>query len=208
MTLALAASLGAGCGSETPSASSKRCRRYATMMGYGSGQAGTRTCTWNVVNANTYDCGTFCAHTTREYASLSDFIAEPSIPNRPLVSAAGFSYSCGLGNSAGYSTGYYTYDTQRRLVSIQWGGRWGYSGEPAPTVDTYTAWDSRGRPLLGARSGPGGEMDISIIYDDGARTMTTSMGPFESTRQEDEFGNMIRDGEYTYTVLQTAEVCM
>jgi len=207
-TLVLATSLGAACGGQTPSASSKKCRRYATVMGYASGRPGSRTCTWNVVNANTYDCGTSCAHTTRQYASLHDSIEEPSVPNRPLVTSAGFSYSCGLGNSAGYSTGYYTYDAQRRLVEIKWRGQWGYSGESAPTVDTYTAWDSRGRPLLGTRSGPGDGMDISIVYDDGTRTMTTSIGSSESIRQEDEFGNVIRDGDYAYAVLETAEICL
>jgi len=207
--LALAVSLAGGCGSQTPSESSRTCRRYATLMGYGSGQPGTRDCTWNVVDANAYVCGIWCAHTTRQYASLADFVEEASVPNRPLVTSEGIGYSCGMGNTAGYSTGYYRYDAQRRLVEIQWQGQWGYSDEPSSaTVDTYTAWDSRGRPLSGTRSGPGGGMEISIVYDDGTRTMTTSIGPNEAIRQEDEFGNMVRDGDYTYTVLETAEVCL
>jgi hypothetical protein len=51
-------------------------------------------------------------------------------------------------------------------------------------------------------------MDISIVYDDGTRTMTTSIGSSESIRQEDEFGNVIRDGDYAYAVLETAEICL
>ena len=84
----------------------------------------------------------------------------------------------------------------------------GILGRVCPDVDTYTAWDSRGRPLLGTRSGPGDGMDISIVYDDGTRTMTTSIGSSESIRQEDEFGNVIRDGDYAYAVLETAEICL
>jgi hypothetical protein len=47
-------------------------------------------------------------------------------------------------------------------------------------VETYTAWDSRGRPTAGSRSQPGicPTVPLSVTYDEAARTITSEpVGP-------------------------------
>src|SRR5439155_22827823 len=55
----------------------------------------------------------------------------------------------------------YSYDTKRRLTQTM---------SPGGTV-TYTAWDSSGRPTVGAMSSG---TSISNVYDDAARVLTQS----------------------------------
>ena len=206
---ALAAAMApvAGCKPSLPSVSSKQCRRYATVMSYGTDTESTRTCTFS---SNVYSCGPSCARTQRGYASLMDFIEEASVPNRSRLSVKSYDYSCGLGNTAGYSEQTYTYDAQKRLVKISTKSSWGYSSEPVVGVTEFTRWDGQGRPLSGTGPWKGQVVDISIVYDDAARTMTTSYGAglMESTVQQDAFGNTIRDGSITYTVREMAEICL
>lgn len=87
--------------------------------------------------------------------------------------------------------------------------RWGYSSVPSLGITKYTAWDGRGRPLSGTVSWGGSPIDVSIVYDDGALSMTTTYADGrESYVQQDAYGNTIREGDLTYTVIDTEEICL
>jgi hypothetical protein len=209
LAIALAVASIAGCGSQTPLASSTRCRRYATALSYGPQNQYTGTCGYGVYNAGTYDCRLGCSLRLRVYASLSDFIDEASVPNRARAIEVSSSVTCGLANTGGYTSGFYTYDGQKRLAKIEWRSRYGYALDDTLAVTQYTEWDGRGRPLAGTGPWRGGTVDIRIVYDDVARTMATSYGDGlgEYIVRQDAFGNTIGEGDVSYTVTQTAEVC-
>ena len=42
-------------------------------------------------------------------------------------------------------------------------------------ITAYAAWDQFGRPTAGSRTDPSGRATIAIVYDDMARTMTTTV---------------------------------
>lgn len=197
-----------GCGSDPPFASSQRCRRYATELdieGY------TRTCTFDI-SSSTYQCGGSssrnCAAVGNRYSNLFDFVEEARVPNRPRLSESFLFNHCGMLIGSGSTTQTYTYDAQDRLLRVDGSSRWGYASEPTLSVGEYTEWDARGRPISGTVSWGGQPIDVSIVYDDTARSMTTSYGDGrETVVQQDAFGNTIRDGDDTYTVLEMEEVC-
>ena len=83
-------------------------------------------------------------------------------------------------------SGFYTYDGQKRLAKIEWRSRYGYALDDTLAVTQYTEWDGRGRPTAGTGPWRGGTVDIRIVYDDVARTMTTSYG--------DGLGEYVRAG--------------
>ena len=195
-----------GCARDLPSSSSRRCRRYATTVEVGGY---TRTYALNG-SANIYGWGTrSCAQEGRRYASLSDFIEEAQVPNRTRASETFLYNYCGMLNSSGASRRTYTYDDQGRLVASEGSSQWGYAGAASVSATKYTAWDARGRPLSGMILRGGTAIDFSIVYDDGARSMTTSYQDGEEWYvQQDAYGNPIRDGSLTYTVIETEEICL
>jgi hypothetical protein len=79
---------------------------------------------------------------------------------------------------------------------------------PTLLVETYSAWDSQGRPTGGTRSQPGtcAGLPISLVYDDGARTISSGpVGPlpdvaclgvfFSGSQTFDADGNLVSDTE-------------
>ena len=169
----------------------------------------TRTCTF-AQSSNTYECeSSYCASEGKKYASLLDFVEEARVPNRPRLSESYLSSCCGTLITCGSTTQTYTYDAQDRLVRSDGRSLWGYETEPTLSVGNYTEWDGRGRALSGATSSGGKSIEFSIVYDDRARSMTTS---YEDGReafvQQDALGNTIRAGDVTYTVARTEEICL
>lgn len=204
--LTCAVTSSSGCTRDLPSSSSRRCRRYATTVEVGGY---TRTYALNG-SANTYGWGTrSCAQEGRRYASLSDFIEEAQVPNRTRASETFLYNYCGMLNSSGASSRTYTYDDQDRLVASAGTSQWGYASVPGVSATKYTAWDGRGRPLSGTILRGGTAIDFSIVYDDSARSMTTSYEDGEESYvQQDAYGNPIRDGSLTYTVIEMEEICL
>jgi hypothetical protein len=194
-----------GCGNSVPSASGQRCRRYATTVTFGPNASGTGICRWGGdFGPTSYECRIDCTLRVQEYASLRDFIDEPRVPNRFLLSRETISSTCvGPGGSSGYSARSFVYDELGRVVRIEALGRVGY--EPVSSPPTrFTAWDSAGRPVAGTDTYWGASREFTIAYDDSARTMEWSYG---YSVQQDAFGNTIRRGDSVYTVTQMAEVC-
>jgi hypothetical protein len=201
--LALAA---VGCSSPLPSASGRRCRWYATAVEV---DGAVRTYTFDAASRE-YKWGrNRCAEAGLTYASLSDFIEEASVPNRPRLSGTFIFNYCGMLISSGSTTATYNYDGEGRLVRVDGASQWGYSTAPSRSVTHYSAWDSRGRPLAGTASEGGQPSSFSIVYDDATRSMTTLYEDGrESQVQQDAFGNTIRAGDVAYTVIAMEQVCL
>ena len=103
------------------------------------------------------------------YNSVADFVDEVRVI--PPISL--FASSVGTNSGAcpaGTGTTVNIYDAQRRVVQITDGTK---------AVTTYTAWDSSGRPTAGTTTGGG---TLTLAYDDGARTVTTTGTAADGTR--------------------------
>ena len=199
----------------TPSGSS--CRTYPTnasvhtittasnvtfdALETGTFDASTKKSTVLTMFANGAPCSTHVAN----YNSVADFVDEVRvIPGVFLVTSDVNTNSGACG--AGTATGTYTYDAQRRLTQIS---------NSAGGVTTYTAWDASGRPTFGTSSGA----STSIVYDDAARTATStqvgSSGTSVGTLTFDANGNQVRNvvvqngvtSTTTFTITATAQVC-
>ena len=205
LALAVALACATGCGSAaTPVGPGRRCRKYATRIDAGGY---TQACAFT--SSNTYGCGSgsSCAGAGQRYASLSDFIEEASVPNRPRLSETFVYNYCGMLIGSGSTTQTYVYDQQKRLMRIDGRSQWGY-GALSLGVTQYTQWDARGRPLSGTSSWDDKPVEVAIVYDDSARTVTSSYGDGRQTLvQQDAFGNTIRQGDAYYIVLEMEEIC-
>ena len=150
--------------------------------------------------------GAPCSTNVVSYNSVADFVDEVRvIPPISLATTAVNTNSGACG--AGTATTTYVYDSQRRVTQLT-------NGTSATT--TYTAWDSSGRPTAGTSGGA----TLSLVYDDGARTYTTTQSPpggtqSVSTLSFDANGAqtkivLVQGGvttTTTFTNLATATVC-
>ena len=135
---------------------------------------------------------------------VADFVDEVRVippVSRAIDAVNTNSGSCGTGTF----TTTYAYDSQRRVVQIT-------NGTSAAT--TYTAWDESGRPTAGTTGGNG----LSLVYNDAARTVTTTQSgsqPSVSTLSFDANGAqtqivLVQSGITTttsFTNTATATVC-
>ena len=108
--------------------------------------------------------------TTRAtYRSTADFVSEASTVGRTLQmrDVETFAADC---TQSGTGTVDFSYDAQGRLT-----GRAGTIPGASAGV-TYTAWDGLGRPTRGTVTTAGtAPCALSIAYEDGARTMDTTV---------------------------------
>lgn len=137
--------------------------------------------TGDAVNMNTVDT----------YASVADFVDEVSAVGRQLLTKKVQT------GDVGDSTTTFTYDASKRLIKR----------EQTEGVFTYTAWDSEGRPTTGSAdlTKAGCTVEITIVYDDQARTMTTTYhDPTSTCLSEDRKDQQTYDanGDWVGQVMQ------
>jgi YD repeat-containing protein len=147
------------------------CRTYATAANvktttsasnivFQAVESGTFDPSTNKVTVQTkFANGAPCNTGVTSYNSVADFVDEVRvIPDVFLATGTTSTNTGACGSVSGSLT--YTYDGQRRLVSMI---------PSTGAVTTYTAWDSSGRPTAGTISSGG---SITNVYDDAARTQT------------------------------------
>jgi YD repeat-containing protein len=150
-----------------------------------------------------------------EYSSLTDFVREPSIPNR--IRATSRTSTGGLLLVSFTETlRSYEYDAQGRLSRRNRTSS-GNLGTFVLDETRYTEWDTSGRPtrgeiLSGEVTGP-----VVLSYDDGRRLLETSTGEIVSL---DGNGNLLSEvevfglgpdpfrSEREYRTTATARVCL
>jgi YD repeat-containing protein len=183
------------------------CRNYGTSYTktYTFRPAESGTCSFNSMS-NVFSCTSSCWPSVARYASLADFVDESQTMGRILRQGFESTDNCG-GN--GHTSLTYSYDSQKRVITY---------GSPGIQF-TVTTWDGRGRPVRAVSTLLG--LTETTVYDDAARTVTTSdtsssLGPLSvETLTYDSDGNLVRDegsggGTATVestTVLSTATVC-
>jgi hypothetical protein len=127
----------------------------------GTFDTGSKKSTVTTMFAN----GAPCSTNITDYASVADFVDEVHVVPPIFRSTSNTNTNSGACGKV-TATNTYTYDGQRRLVSMS---------NDVGGVTTYTAWDTAGRPTKGTSNG---SITISNAYDDGARTTTqTQTGP-------------------------------
>jgi hypothetical protein len=198
----------AGCGSSKIEGT-KVCRRYPTAFTE-NGRA--YTCTFD--GGHVLRCDDSARLVVQEwlYATATDFVMEPQVPNRILVQSRSF-VTLGMVNTSSSTSTDYTYDASGRVVERR-KRRSDFTGARELETVTYTAWDARGRPTAGTVRTPDATGAITIRYDDTARRMEASNG--ESVTQ-DANGNVVREvfvlgfgapGTADFVIQGTAESCL
>jgi hypothetical protein len=166
----------------------------------GSFATSNRQSTSNTLFTN----GSLCSTTLGNYQSVADFVDEVRVvPPVFLLTSTTTTTSGSCGGTSVTQT--YTYDAQRRLTQ-----------QSASTgTTTYSAWDSAGRPTTG-RSGTS---TFTIVYDDAARTQTSTTSGSNGTSTGiltfDANGNQIRNevrgasgtSVTTYSITSMDKVC-
>lgn len=159
------------------------------------------------------------------YDSVADFVDETAVMGRALhrrVERCTTS-SCPVGLA---EVDELTYDNQRRVATLTHF----VLGAPL-TAETYSAWDTQGRPTAGTMSQPqpgGCVFPISLGYNDAARTVTVAPGgPISgilcqvlasgvpATRSYDADGNLISETATaggtsttaTHSIISTNRLC-
>jgi hypothetical protein len=205
LTLVVALAVLGGCGGSPTapgSGTGSTCRTFATtatangFLVTSSFNSSTRQLTATTTfpgNANT------CVTVAFNYSSIADFVDEVSVvPPRALLTQS-ITSSCA--GAAGTSTRIYMYDGLRRLTQEVQDGQ---------TVETFTAWDSWGRPTAGMRTGG---TTFSDVYDNASRTDTSTSisnnGVTTTVRVTYDANGIILspDGIVTWTINSTGTVC-
>jgi len=148
--------------------SSGSCRTFptvtaATTTALGVAQSTSLTGVFDPTTAKStvttlFPNGSPCSTTVSSYRSTADFVDEVRVvPGVTLALTAVTTTSGGCGSSTGTVT--FSYDAQRRLTQFASIGG----------TTTYTAWDSSGRPTVGATNTGA---SIANVYDDVFRTLT------------------------------------
>jgi hypothetical protein len=223
----------AACGSSSPvqptwSAAPfpQSCRTYATQWLATStfGQPVSSSASFSATDATltqTSPAGSAQVVRRTVYQNVADFIDEPTVVGRALSLRT---ESCANANCVGglLDVETPTYDSQRRRTGLT-----RTLNGVSLIVETYSAWDSQGRPTAGTRTQPGECVaPLSLLYDDAARTVTvapTGLGLgvaclgayFSSAQSYDADGNLISDSESgggtsttaISTIAATAHLC-
>jgi len=206
--LGLVALMEAGCGSASspmapsPVANGQACRTFATQWTetFTFGQPATATASFDSANRVYSETAPGTSTVVRRtiYQSVGDFIDEPAVMGRILAARR---ESCATPACVGGfgQVDVYTYDQQRRLAA-----RDSQAGGFTISRETYSGWDTQGRPVTGTRSQSGlCTLPIVLTYDDARRTVTTEPGQttnilclslaFASAQTFDADGNLIND---------------
>jgi hypothetical protein len=167
----------------------------------GTFDEGSKKSTVNTMFAN----GAPCSTNITSYQSVADFIDEVHVVPPIFRSTSNTNTNSGACGKV-TATNTYNYDGQRRLVSMT---------NDVGGDTTYTAWDGAGRPTKGTS----GSVAMSIAYDDGAKTMTTtstgpngkSVGTLTFDANGAQIKNVVTSGKVTttttFTNTGTATVC-
>lgn len=205
-------------GGPSPLPTPQVCRTYPTSANVHTETTASKI-TFDALVSGTFDSGSKkstvttmfangapCSTNITSYDSVADFIDEVHVVPPIFRSTSNTNTNSG-GCGRVTSTNTYNYDGQRRLVSMT---------NDVGGATTYTAWDSAGRPTKGTSNG---SLSMSIAYDDGGRTMTTTQtgpnGKSVSTLTFDANGaqlkNVVTSGNVTttttFTNSATASVC-
>ena len=193
------------CGSSpaTPAAPSRRCRRYPVRYTE-DGAAGN--CEFNGVAFNCYAAG---AHSSWEYASLSDFITEAELPNLVLARQRTWSGGGPMLISSSSRTTVNTYEGLRLLTRVRTGSNAFTRGSWVIDSVQYDHWDHFGRPTAGLITRGETAEALTLRYDDGAGRVELSNGEFTV---RDKNGNVVEEAEFggsphVFVYQELAEVC-
>lgn len=160
------------------------CRVYptsstTTTTGSTTGTS-SQTCTHNgagQVSCTTSDTdstgATSTTVSTADYASINDIVDEVQVVP-PLTKVQMITSNITSAAGSGTVTVNYAYDGLGKVTQMT------VATVAGALTTTYTAWDPVGRPTAGTSTVPGVPFDnsVSIVYDDGARTATTTIANF------------------------------
>jgi hypothetical protein len=181
----------AGCSRGSPSgpsgtgspggSSSQSCRTYAagitqvttagpfvsTLTSACNYNTSTSQGTCNVQYSDNFG-GSGSATTVAFFNSRNDFIDEVRVVPPLTRSTSGNTTVTAAGGPFASGTVTNTYDSQNRLT------RQVANYTIGSSTITYTAWDSAGRPTLATQIGAGQNNTMNMVYDDNARSLTTT----------------------------------
>jgi len=187
----------------SPSAPSRRCRRYPVRYT----EDGVAASCEFAPGRLTLDCFGGGTHSSWQYASLSDFIAEAELPNLVLVRQRTWSGGGPMLISYGSHTTVNAYEGLRLLTRVRTGsnafGSW--------TIDSvrYDHWDRFGRPTAGQITRGEATEALTLRYDDAAGMVELSNGELTV---RDKNGNVVEEAEFggsphVFVIQELAEVC-
>jgi hypothetical protein len=204
--------LSMSCHEPGPTTRTEECRDYASAFE----ENGTAfSCTLDQGAEVRLFCSSGLMSRSWRYASLADFVKEPSIPNRiraiERVSSGG-----GLLASFSQTVRSLEYDSQGRLARRT---RTGANNLGTFVLDEtrYSEWDSSGRPTRGEIRAGEETADVVLQYDDPRRLLETSIGERVS---RDPAGNLINEveifglgagafrAERDYRTTATSRICL
>jgi hypothetical protein len=204
--------LSTSCDDPGPTESTEECRDYASAFE----ENGTAFfCTLDQGGEVRLFCSAGVMTRSWRYASLADFVREPSIPNR-IRAAERASMGGGLLTSFSQTVRSYEYDSQGRLARRT---RTGASGLGTLVLDEtrFTEWDSSGRPTRGEIQSGEETANVMLQYDDARRSLETSIGERVS---RDAAGNLLDEvevfglgegafrAERAYRTTATSRICL
>jgi hypothetical protein len=200
------------CHEPGPTTHTEECRDYASAFE----ENGTAfSCTLDQGAEVRLFCSSDLTTRSWRYASLADFVREPSIPNRIRATERG-STGGGLLASFSQTVRSFEYDSQGRLALRT---RTGASDLGTFVLDEtrYSEWDASGRPTRGEIRSGEETAPVVLQYDDRSRSLETSIGERVS---RDSAGNLIDEveifglgegafrAEREYRTTATRQICL
>lgn len=159
------------CGGSFPTAETDACRNYPRAF---EEDGALFTCQLDQGGAVALMCARGADTRRWEYPSLSAFIREASVPNRPQWTSRTTTSGALLGSFTS-TVRSLEYDSQgrpsRRVRSSS-----SQLGTFVLDDTIYSQWDARGRPTRGDVTSGDLSDSVSLAYDDAARRVETSLG--------------------------------